>query len=222
MKKIWQADWSCNQKEIFMMPLLMAALGTMGVLVVLFALFLGDAEDYVLMGTLMALIAGFLITPALCAANYSNWWRLSGSMGATRKEFFFYMLLRQLGSMMVSYAVLLVLWQTELRLYSHLFPELPNLTDLTDLIRLPVAAGIIGAAVTIHLLLGSLAVQFGTMGIGIPQGIIVGSFWIITIFDQVRAKLFALPEQIWQMLFLAALAASAVTIFVITRKMMVK
>ena len=222
MKRIWQADWSCNKKTLLMLPLLVAAMGFIGILGVVIILCFEAAEDYVLMGTLMAMLTGFLFMSAFFGVNYSNWWRLSGTMGATRKEFFFYMLLRQLGILILSYGVLLFLFQIETGLYSRLWPELKNLTDLTDLFRFSVAAAIIGAAMVLQLLFGSLAVQFGPKGAGISQMILMGAFWVITISDEVRARVLAVQNQTWLMLSIAAFAAAAVTILAITRTMKVQ
>ena len=222
MKKIWRADWSCNKKDIFTLPLLMIACGIFGAIVVLVALVLDDTEDYVLMGTLMALVSYFLLMPAFFSANYSNWWHLSGSMGVTRKEFFFYMLLRQLVIAIASYGILLLLWQGEMRLYSSMRPGLPNLTDLQDLARFLPAAAIIGASVTLQMMLGALAVQFGPKGAGIFQAILGGILWVLMIFDEVRARFLAVSDSVWLVLSLIALAASIVTILKINRKMMVK
>ena len=72
MKRIWKADWSCNKKDIFMQPLLVAAMGVLGILGVMIILHFEDAEDYVLMGTLMALFTGFLVMPALSGLKYSS------------------------------------------------------------------------------------------------------------------------------------------------------
>ena len=222
MKRIWQADWSCNKKDVFTLPLLMAACGIIGVVVVLAALFFDDTEDYVLMGTLMALVSGFLLMPAFFSANYSNWWHLSGSMGVTRKEFFSYMLLRQLVIAIASYGLLLLLWQGEMRLYGSLRPELPNLTDLQDLVRFLPAAAIVSASVTLQMLAGALAAQFGPKGAGILQAILGGILWLLMIFDEVRAKFLAVPDSIWLMVSLIVLAASVVAILTINLKMMVK
>ena len=222
MKRIWQADWSCNKKDIFMQPLLVAAMGVLGILGVMIILHFEDAEDYVLMGTLMALFTGFLVMPALSGLKYSSFWRLSGTMGVTRKAFFFYMLLRQLGIVTLSYGVLLLLLHGEMGLYGRLYPALPNLTDLTDLSRLSVVTAIIGANVVLQLLIGALTVQFGSQGAGISQIILMGTFWVITISDEVRASVLAIQNQTWLILAIAALAASVVTIFSITRKMTVK
>ena len=222
MKRIWQADWSCNKKDIFILPLLVVAMGVLGILGVMIILRFEDAEDYVLMGTLMALFTGFLVMPALSGLKYSSWWRLSGTMGVTRKAFFSYMLLRQLGIVTLSYGMLLLLLHGETGLYGRLYPTLPNLTDLTELSRFSVAAVIIGASVILQLLLGALAVQFGSQGVGISQIILMGSFWAITISDEVRERVLAVENQTWLVLAIAALAASAVTVFLITRKMTVK
>ena len=222
MKKIWRADWPCNKKDIFTLPVLIMACGIIGVVAVLTALLLADAEDYVLMGTLMAQISFFLFIPAFFSANYSNLWHLSGSMGVTRKEFFFYMLLRQLMIAIASYGLLLLLWQGELRLYGGLRPGLPNLTDLQYLSRFSVAAVIIGASVTLQMLAGALAAQFGPKGAGILQAILGGSLWLLMIFDEVRASVLAVPDSVWLVVSLIALAASVVAILTINLKMMVK
>ena len=222
MKRIWQADWSCNKKDIFILPLLVVAMGVLGILGVMIILRFEDAEDYVLLGTLMALFMGFLVMPALSGLKYSSWWRLSGTMGVTRKAFFSYMLLRQLGIVTLSYGVLLLLLHGEMRLYGHLYPTLPNLTDLTVLSQFSAAAAIIGANVVLQLLIGSLVVQFGTAAAGFSQIILTGTFWFITISDETRARVLAVQNQIWLILAIAALTASVVTIFLITRKMAVK
>lgn len=221
MKKIWQADWSCNKKDMFMPLILVCVMFAAGFTMVQIIMHFDLAEDYVLMGSLMAL-AGMYLSSLRFAMDYSKCWRIYGGMGARRRDFFLYMLLRQLVILTLSCGLILIFAAVETRIGGLLYAELPNLTDLSILYRTESVLLLIGSALLLHMLTAAVAVRFGSNGTLAVYLILAFAVIFVINTYEVRDWILQTSLLVWGLSGAVIFIVGACFIASVTKKMAVK
>ena len=204
------------------MPLiLVAAMFAVGFTMVQVIMYFEQAEDYVLMGSLMAL--GIMYMSFLpFALEYRNCWRIYGGMGAKRRDFFLYMLLRQLVILSLCCGLILIFAAAETRVGGMLYADLPNLTDLSILCRIESFLLLLGSALLLHMLTAAVAVRFGPNGTMAVYFILMFGLLFVGNFHDLHDWVHQIPLTIWVLSGVGIFIVSVSFIAAVTRKMAVR
>lgn len=162
MKKMFLADWRCHKGELVILPLMILGIYAMGIAFLL-AVIHFDNADYIPFATMLALFM-LLQYAIMVGQQFANGWRLAGAMGASRKDYCGYMILRQLVISAIGYGMILVLRFLEDGLVQGVFGAVPNILDLSCIYRPGIAAAILCGSLIYQLVIAALAIRLGQQG----------------------------------------------------------
>lgn len=209
MKKIFLADWHCRKGELFSLAFLILGIYAIGSAFLLLVMYFADA-DYIPFATMMAL-SMLVMYAILFAQQFSCGWHLAGAMGAVRKDYCRYMILRQLVITSIGYGMILILRFAEDGVVRAVFGAVPNMLDLNEIYRPGVAAVILTVSLIYQLLAGALTVRFGQQGNTGVFLIVMAAILVVTRAQGLRAYIAALPSAI--PLLGAGIVAAACLVF---------
>ena len=220
MKKIWRADWTCCRMKLFELPAAILAEWFFGFLMILLIMAFPNRDNYAPLGSCLG-AATLFIGECFFAFEYGKAWSRYGAMGVRRKDFFSYMVLRQLITIVGSYMLLLGLTALEQWMLGTLHPGILNLKILQWLHNPGLAAVFLLLCLLYALLGGALAMQYSDWVSALFHLSVITLAVAMIAKEDMRKLILSVPTGAWICLGFAIAAAVSTVVLKINRKMVV-